>query len=114
MLRQLANWNTAAGMLLFSQSLSGEVAVEKGLAWSCVARGELIPSAFSFTEAIQSLPKELLVRTKASLRAAGASNDHTQMVDLETSQQLWSIQQPFAQNAIEQMMASISSANKKT
>ena len=113
MLRQLANWNTAAGMLLFSQCLSGEVAVEKGLAWSCVARDELIPSAFSFTEAIQSLPKELLVRTKASLRAAGASNDHSQMVDLETSQQLWSIQQPFAQNAIEQMMASISSANKK-
>jgi hypothetical protein len=36
------------------------------------------------------------------------------MVDLETRQQLWSIQQPFAQDAIEQMMASISSANKKT
>ena len=37
MLRQLVNWNTAAGMLLFSQSLSGREAVEKGLAWKCVA-----------------------------------------------------------------------------
>ena len=49
MLRQLINWDTAAGMLLFSQSISGEEADKKGLAWKCVQEDELIEQANSFT-----------------------------------------------------------------
>ena len=107
MLRQLANWNTAAGMLLFSQSLSGQEAVDKGLAWKCVPQEDLLNEAFAFTENIRDLPKELLIRTKQTLREAGGTNHHDDIVDLETAQQVWSINQPYAQTALSNMIEKI-------
>ena len=109
MLRQLVNWNTAAGMLLFSQSLSGEEAVAKGLAWKCVEAEKLVDEAFEFTKNIRDLPKELLLRTKQTLRAAGGTNNHDEILQRETAEQVWSIQQPFARDSIATMMAKISS-----
>jgi enoyl-CoA hydratase len=109
MLRQIANWNTAAGMLLFSQSLSGAEAVEKGLAWKCVASDSLLDQAFEFTANIRQLPKELLLRTKKTLRQAGGTNNHQEILELETSEQLWSIEQPYARESIAAMMEKISS-----
>ena len=109
MLRQLVNWNTAAGMLLFSQSITGQEAVEKGLAWKCVKQDQLVEAAFDFTANIRDLPKELLLRTKQTLRQAGGTNEHNEIVNLETAQQVWSINQPYAQNAISAMIDKISS-----
>lgn len=109
MLRQLANWNTAAGMLLFSQSLSGPEAVEKGLAWKCVAGHRLVEEAFAFTANIRDLPKELLLRTKQTLRQAGGTNSHKEILDIETTEQIWSINQPYARDSIAAMIDKISS-----
>ena len=111
MLRQLVNWNTAAGMLLFSQSITGQEAVDKGLAWECVKQDELVKAAFDFTANIRDLPKELLLRTKQTLRQAGGTNEHNDIVNLETAQQVWSINQPYAKNAISAMIDKISSKN---
>ena len=111
MLRQLVNWNTAAGMLLFSQSITGQEAVDKGLSWKCVKQDELVKAAFDFTANIRDLPKELLLRTKQTLRQAGGTNEHNDIVNLETAQQVWSINQPYAQNAISAMIDKISSKN---
>ena len=109
MLRQLVNWNTAAGMLLFSQSISGPEAVDKGLAWKCVEADKLGDEAFAFTDNIRHLPKELLLRTKETLRQAGGTNSHQEMLDRETTEQIWSINQPFARDAITSMINKISS-----
>ncbi|MDG1818622.1 MAG: enoyl-CoA hydratase [Porticoccaceae bacterium] len=109
MLQQIANWNTAAGMLLFSQSLTGLEAVEKGLAWNCVEGESLIDQAFEFTANIRDLPKELLLRTKRTLREAAATkSNHQEILALETAQQLWSIEQPYARDSIAAMMEKIS------
>lgn len=109
MLRQLVNWNTAAGMLLFSQSLSGREAVEKGLAWKCVEADKLLDEAFAFTGNIRDLPKELLLRTKQTLRQAGGTNSHQEILDMETVEQIWSINQPYARDSIAAMIDKISS-----
>ena len=109
MLRQLTSWNTAAGMLLFSQSLSGIEAVEKGLAWKCVDGDKLVEEAIAFTANIRDLPKELLLRTKQTLRLAGGTNSHKEMLDVETAEQIWSIEQPFARDSIAAMIEKISS-----
>jgi enoyl-CoA hydratase len=109
MLRQLVNWNTAAGMLLFSQSLSGREAVEKGLAWKCVEADKLLDEAFAFTGHIRDLPKELLLRTKQTLRQAGGTNSHQEILDMETAEQIWSINQPYARDSIAAMIDKISS-----
>ena len=108
MLRQLVNWNTAAGMLLFSQSLNGREAVEKGLAWKCVTDEELVAEAFAFTANIRDLPKELLLRTKQTLRTAGGTNSHKEMLEIETAAQVWSINQPYARDSIAAMIKKIS------
>jgi enoyl-CoA hydratase len=108
MLRQLANWNTAAGMLLFSQPLSGQEAVDKGLAWKSVEPGSLLDEALAFTDHIQALPKELLLRTKQTLRTAGGTNSHSDILALETEQQLWSINQPYARDSIAAMIEKVS------
>lgn len=109
MLRQLVNWNTAAGMLLFSQSLGGREAVEKGLAWKCVEADKLLEEAFAFTGNIRDLPKELLLRTKQTLRQAGGTNSHQEILDMETAEQIWSINQPYARDSIAAMIDKVSS-----
>ena len=114
MLRQLANWDTAAGMLLFSQSLSGQEAVNRGLAWKCVTQDALKEEAFSFTDNIRDLPKELLLRTKQTLREAGGTNNHDEIINLETAQQVWSINQPYARDSITAMIKKISGHRKDT
>ena len=112
MLRQLATWNTAAGMLLFSQSLSGREAVEKGLAWKCVEADKLVEEAFAFTANIRDLPKELLMRTKQTLKLAGGTNSHKEMLQVETAEQMWSISQPYARDSIAAMIEKISTAER--
>lgn len=109
MLRQLANWDTAAGMLLFSQSVSGAEAVQRGLAWKLVDGDSLIDEAFLLTDNIRNLPKELLVRTKQTLRTAGGTNSHKEIIDIETEQQMWSLNQPYSREAILALMEKISS-----
>jgi enoyl-CoA hydratase len=65
--------------------------------------------AMAITKNIQHLPKELLVRTKKTLREAGGTNTHKEILDLETEQQLWSVNEQFAKNAIATMIEKISS-----
>jgi enoyl-CoA hydratase len=96
-------------MLLFSQSVSGLEAVEKGLAWKCVEADSLVAEAIAFTAHIRDLPKELLLRTKQTLRKAGGTNSHKEILELETTEQIWSINQPYARDSIAAMMAKISS-----
>ena len=96
-------------MLLFSQSLSGQEAVEKGLAWKCAEADKLLDEAFAFTVNIRELPKELLLRTKQTLRQAGGTNSHREMLDIETTEQIWSINQPYARDSIAAMIDKISS-----
>ena len=72
---------------------------------------KLVKAAFDFTANIRDLPKELLLRTKQTLRQAGGTNEHNDIVNLETAQQIWSINQPYAKNAISAMIDKISSKN---
>ncbi|MAJ87859.1 MAG: enoyl-CoA hydratase [Porticoccaceae bacterium] len=109
MTRQLACWDTAAGMLIFSQAISGELAVKKGLAWKCVDHGDLLDEAIALTSNIRDIPKAILLRTKKTLRTADMCKSHNDILEIETEEQLWSIKQPFARDAISNMINKISS-----
>ena len=109
MTRSLANWDTAAGLLLFSHSLTGEEAVLKGIAWKCVEEAVLLEEAFDFASNIKDIPKEILVRTKQTLREAGVAKSHRDIIDIETQQQIWSLKQPYAHKAIATKLKEISS-----
>jgi enoyl-CoA hydratase len=42
------------------------------------------------------------------LRKAGGTNSHKEMLEIETVEQIWSINQPYARDSIAAMMAKIS------
>ena len=111
MLRRLCGWNVAASLLLFSQPLSAHEAVEKGLAWKSVTKEDLLEAAMAYTDAIRHLPKELLVRTKKTLLAADASCHINDILEMETQEQIWALQQPFAKKAIATVSEKIRNSN---
>ncbi len=52
----------------------------------CCEADQLVEEAFAFTANIRDLPKELLLRTKQTLRQAGGTNSHKEILDVETTE----------------------------
>lgn len=98
MLRRLVGPETTAAMVLFGESLDGEEAARRGLAWRSVPDDQLLPTAVALASRAARVPRELLRRAKATLRAMTRIHEHAVAVDIELEHQAWSIQQPeFAQ-----------------
>ena len=95
MLTRLVGPQVAAAMVLFGESLGGEEAVERGLAWRCTDDDALLEEAVSLAGRAASAPPELARRVKETLRAGSALDEHGAAVDLELEAQLWSLSQPF-------------------
>ena len=84
----------AAALVLCGDTLDGEEAVAAGLAWRCVPEPELMPLAMKLASRAAGRPRELLARTKASLRAGLAMTGPEQAMALELEAQEWSMDQP--------------------
>lgn len=95
MLQRAVGPQTAAAMVLFGEVLDGEAAARVGLAWRCTDDDALLPVAHELAAAAAATPPELTRRVKDTLRAVTALDEHEDAVDLELTNQLWSLQQPF-------------------
>jgi enoyl-CoA hydratase len=95
MLARAVGHQRAAAMLLFAQELRGAEAVTAGLALRCVPDEELVAAAVELGRCTTRAPKELLVRSKATLAAVMAIQEHGEALDLELTAQVWSSRQPF-------------------
>lgn len=84
----------AAAMVLCGEALDGEQAVAAGLAWCCVPEDQVEPVARALAGWAAARPRDLVVRTKASLRASQALADPEEAVALERAAQEWSMDQP--------------------
>jgi enoyl-CoA hydratase len=93
MLRQLLGPQGAAALVLCGEALSGEAAVEHGLAWKCVSDDALIDEAIDLASRAMRAPREMVRRLKATLRAMAAVTDHNAAVERELEPQLWSVNQ---------------------
>jgi enoyl-CoA hydratase len=82
-----------AASLLFGQSIGGDDAEKRGLVWKSVPDDELQSYVEHFTEAARSTPRELLIRTKRTLRGAAYDERHRNAVDAELKEQIWSTRQ---------------------
>jgi enoyl-CoA hydratase len=88
----------AAAIDLFGNRLDGAAAARIGLAWECVPDAELLERALEHATRAAAVPRELAVRTKATLRRAHATADHDTALAYELGDQVWSFGQPwFAQ-----------------
>jgi len=94
MLQRLAGPQTAAAAVLFGEALDGNAAARHGVAWRCVAKEELLPTARAMAARAASMPRELSRRTKATLQAMPSVATHAEAVDIELAVQAWSTTQP--------------------
>lgn len=114
MLSRIVGPETAAAMVLFSEVLSADRAVERGLAWRCVEDAELLGEAGRLAGAAARAPRDLLVRIKESLSLAGVTSSHEEAVAYELEAQLWSMGQPFFAERLEALRARISGGSRTT
>lgn len=85
----------AAAIDLFGNRLDGAAAARIGLAWECVPDDELLDRAVEHAARAAEAPRELAIRTKATLRRAHATSEHDEALAYELTDQVWSFGQPW-------------------
>jgi enoyl-CoA hydratase len=95
LLQRAAGPEVAAAMNLFGARVDGETAVRVGLAWECVPDDELVERALTVATRAAEVPRELAVRTKATLRATASLTAHDEAMRTELEPQIWSLRQNF-------------------
>lgn len=90
LLERAVGSQATAAMNLFGEHLAGERAAEVGLAWECVDDDLLIERSLALATRAAEVPRELSIRTKATLRHTAALNDHDTAMRYELEHQIWS------------------------
>ena len=93
MLLRAVGWGHASRLLLAGQPVDAGEALRIGLVEAVVPNGELLDRAVRMLQVTTAAPRELVVRTKATMRLAARSG-HEAAFAHETSEQQWSLTQP--------------------
>jgi len=80
--------------VVFGEVLNGEEAERVGLVWKCVDDDQLLDTAREMAGRAAAAPRELVIKTKATIRDMAGIDDHDAAVDRELEPQLWSVAQP--------------------
>jgi enoyl-CoA hydratase len=95
MLDRLGGPQTAAAMVAFGERVSGERAVELGLAWRCVEPDALLDTAVEMAARAATVPRELMAKVKATLQEAPWQPAFDAAVTVELDRQAWSFAQGY-------------------
>lgn len=106
LLERAVGWAEASRLLLFGSIVRAEEALRIGLVQQVVPGGALLEAALSLAHQADETPRELLLRTKASLRLATRS-DHAAAMAHETDEQFWSLGEPAFAELIARMRMTI-------
>jgi enoyl-CoA hydratase len=82
-------------MDLFGERVDGPRAAAIGLAWECVADDALLDRALALAGRAAEVPRELAIRTKATIRHTAAVEAHDAAMRFELGHQVWSLRQNF-------------------
>jgi enoyl-CoA hydratase len=108
MLQRRIGPQAAAAMVLFGRVFDGRQAAACGLAWSCVADGELLGVAREMASVAAAAPRDLVGRIKQTMADVRALDDHSDAVERELEPQVWSINQPAFQEKLAALRRRIS------
>jgi enoyl-CoA hydratase len=108
MLQRRIGPQAAAAMVLFGRVLDGRQAAACGLAWSCVADGDLLGVAREMASVAAAAPRDLVGRIKQTMADVRALDDHSDAVERELEPQVWSINQPAFQEKLAALRRRIS------
>jgi enoyl-CoA hydratase len=102
MLLRAVGWAHASRLLLAGRAVNADEAHRIGLVEALVPEAELINQAIEMLRVCVSAPRELVLRTKASMRLA-QSSDHQAAFRHETAEQKWSLESPEFAGALARM-----------
>jgi enoyl-CoA hydratase len=93
-LRQRIGRQGAAAMALFGESVGGEEAVQRGLAWRCVDESQVLNVAVELAGRAARLDRPLAARTRTTLDEARAVQTAADALSREVTHQQWSMERP--------------------
>jgi enoyl-CoA hydratase/carnithine racemase len=94
-------------LTVFQESLDGAQAERCGLAWRCVPDGDLMDTALELARRAASLPPALTQKLHNTMTRVEQLQDYGPAVQIEMDEQLWSLRQPAAMEAIARRMQEI-------
>jgi enoyl-CoA hydratase len=109
MFQNICGPQATAAAVLFGEVLDGEEAARVGLVWRCVEDDQLLASAQELAARAAAAPRELVLRTKATMAEVRQATSQDQAVQLELVPQVWSAQQPAFKDKLAALKAKISS-----
>jgi enoyl-CoA hydratase len=111
MFRRIAGPQAVAATVLFGEVLDGTEAERIGLVWRCVDDDALLSTARELAGRAAAAPRELVIRTKATIAAMATIDDHEAALERELEPQLWSVSQPEFRERLAAMQAKIKGSN---
>src|ERR1700677_3235115 len=102
-LRQRIGRQGAAALSLFGETLDGEEAARRQLAWRCVPESDLLDTAWQLASRAAGHDRALLSRTRRTLADSKAVAHAADAVTLELGPQEWSIGRPEFLDALRRL-----------
>jgi len=106
MLLRAVGWQVATQLLLLGETLDASGAERVGLVARSLSADELEQGLAALLGNVTRLPRELLLRTKQSMRMA-LNQRHGEALQHETIQQMWSLQQPAFTDLVTRLQRSL-------
>ena len=108
MYRRITGPQAVFATVIFGEILNGEEAQRIGLVWKCVDDDQLMDAAKEMAGRAAAAPRELVMKTKATIQDMADISEHDPAVDRELAPQIWSTQQPEFRERLAAMQAKIS------
>jgi enoyl-CoA hydratase len=102
-LRQRIGRQGAAALALFGETLDGQEAVRRQLAWRCVPEPELLETAWQLASRAAGHDRALIERTRRTLADSASVADAADAVSLELEPQQWSMGRPEFLDALSRL-----------
>lgn len=109
MFRRIAGPQAVMASVLLGEVLDGREAERIGLAYKCVPDDDLLETAIAMGRKAAEAPRDLLVKTKASIVDMAGIDEHSAAVDRELEPQVWSMDQPAFKERLASLQKKISS-----
>jgi enoyl-CoA hydratase len=93
-LRERIGRQGAAALSLFGESLDGEEAARRGIAWRCVPAADLDAVALEYASRAAKLDRPLAARVRTTLDESAAVHRARDAIELELPVQQWSMERP--------------------
>lgn len=109
MYRRIAGPQALFASVLLGEIMDGREAERVGLVHKCVADDELLDAAIAMGRKAAEAPRDLVIKTKATIQAMATIDDHAEAVERELEPQVWSLNQPAFRERLAALQKKISS-----